>query len=69
MIEGERTILDVAKSRIMQVLVQDNNLEISIRCTAPIQYFDEFEATFLAACHSLAILRGAESSDKKWASS
>jgi hypothetical protein len=64
MIEGERTVLDAAKSRIMQVLVEHDNLEINVRCTAPLQYFDEFEATFLATCHSLAILGGAESSDR-----
>jgi|ERR1700733_8818845 hypothetical protein len=64
MIEGERFVLDAAKSRIMQVFVEHDNLEINVRCTAPLQYFDEFEATFLATCHSLAILRGAESSDR-----
>lgn len=68
MIEAERTVLDVGKSRIMQVLVQHDNLEINVRCAAPIQYFDEFEATFLAACHSLTILRGAESSNRESAS-
>jgi hypothetical protein len=50
--------------RIMQMLVGHDNLEINVRCTAPVQYFDEFEATFLATCHSLAIFRGAESSDR-----
>jgi len=61
MIEGERTIFDADKSRIMQVSVEHDSLEINVRCAAPIRYFNEFEATFLAACHSLAILRGAES--------
>jgi len=64
MIESERTVLDAAKSRIMHVLVEHDNLEINVRCTAPLQYFDEFETTFLATCHSLAILRGAGSSDR-----
>ena len=64
MIEGERTVFDAGKSRIMQVLVEHDNLEINVCCSAPIQYFDEFEATFLATCHSLAILRGAESTDR-----
>lgn len=68
MSEAERTVVDAGKSRIMQVLVQCNNLEIIVRCTAPIRYFDEFEATFLTACHSLAILRGAESSNRESAS-
>lgn len=68
MIEGERTVRDVGKSRIMQVLVEHNNLEINLLCRAPCQYFDEFEATFLAACHSLAILPGAEARNNESAS-
>jgi hypothetical protein len=64
MIEGERTVLDAAESRIMHVLVEHDNLELNLLCTAPLQYFHEFEATFLATCHSLAILRGAESSNR-----
>ena len=61
MVDGERTIFDAGKDRVMQVIVERDNLEISVRCVAPIRYFDEFEATFLAACHSLAILNGVES--------
>lgn len=54
MIEGEREIFDDTESRFMQVHVEHNDLEIKVRCRAPIRYFDEFEATFLTACHSLA---------------
>jgi hypothetical protein len=63
-IDGERTVLDAVKSRIMQVLVQHDNLEIKVRCTAPLQYFDEFEATFSHNFYSLAIVRGVESGDR-----
>jgi hypothetical protein len=60
MVEAERTVLDLGDNRIMQVVVEHDDLEITVLCTAPSQYFDEFEATFLATCHSLALLRGAE---------
>lgn len=60
MIEGEREIFDDGESRVMQVHIEHNNIEINMRCAAPPRYFDEFEATFLTACSSLAILRGVE---------
>lgn len=60
MIEGEREVFDDGESRVMQVLIERNDIEINVRCAAPRRCFDEFEATFLTACHSLAILRGAE---------
>jgi hypothetical protein len=56
MIDAERTVFNIGDTRMMQVYVGHEGREVHLRCTAPIQYYDEFEGVFLTACHTLALL-------------
>jgi hypothetical protein len=60
LVEATRAVFELGGSRIMQIFTEHDGIQVAVRGSAPAEHFDEFEAVFLTACHSLALLEPAD---------